>query len=275
MPSLEALFRERFGETPAEVDESVAPALRDMAARGSCRHFTDRAVPWPLLETLAATAFSAGSKSDLQQRDLVLIRDDAQRERLAALVPDQAWIAKAPVLAVVLANNRRQRRLHDLTGHPFANAHLDALLNAFADAAILLQAFVTAAEAVGLGICPISAVRNRAREVSDLLALPDHVIPFAGLGLGWPAFPTPRVSLRLPLTATLHVDRFDEGDLDAQLRAYDERRRRLQPMRSQRDPARFGESDSYGWIEDKARQYATPERADFGRFCREKGFETD
>jgi nitroreductase/FMN reductase [NAD(P)H] len=31
----------------------------------------------------------------------------------------------------------------------------------------------------------------------------------------------------------------------------------------------------YGWSEDKARQYAVPERADFGAYVRARGFRLD
>jgi len=40
----------------------------------------------------------------------------------------------------------------------------------------------------------------------------------------------------------------------------------------QRNPERFGKVDFYGWSEDKARQYAVPEREDFGAFIRSQGF---
>jgi nitroreductase/FMN reductase [NAD(P)H] len=39
--------------------------------------------------------------------------------------------------------------------------------------------------------------------------------------------------------------------------------------------ARFGAAPAYGWSEDKARQYARPERAGFGAFVRAKGFKLD
>ena len=56
-----------------------------MAARGSCRHFRDEAVPDDMLETHCAIAFSAPTKSDLQQRDIVLIQSTEIRQRLADL----------------------------------------------------------------------------------------------------------------------------------------------------------------------------------------------
>ena len=43
-------------------------------------------------------------------------------------------------------------------------------------------------------------------------------------------------------------------------------------LRAQRNPEMFGTANFYGWSEDKVRQYATPERADWGAFARKKGF---
>jgi nitroreductase/FMN reductase [NAD(P)H] len=128
-----------------------------------------------------------------------------------------------------------------------------------------------AAEAAGLGCTPISAIRNHAQEISDLLDLPDHVFPVAGLGLGWPKW-EPRVSPRLPLDATVHRNRFSEAGIKDTVDAYDRRRDGVQPMQSQRAVDRFGKADFYGWSEDKARQYAGPERADWGAFVTRKGF---
>jgi len=216
---------------------------------------------------LAAGALAAPTKSDLQQRDIVLVTDVTLRAALNALLADQSWTAKAPALLVFCGNNRRQRRLHELRGRPFANDHLDAFFNAAVDAGIALASYVTAAETMGLGCCPISALRNDAEEVSRLLGLPDHVFPLAGLAVGWPvreAVVTPR----LPLAVTLHEDRYGEEGLDTAIADYDRQR----PYDAQRYVEDFGEDPDYGWSEDKARQYAKPERAGFGAFVRRKGF---
>ena len=142
------------------------------------------------------------------------------------------------------------------------------------DAAIVLATFVRAAEAVGLGCCPISIIRDHATTVSEMLKLPDKVIPVAGMSVGWPVEPG-AISPRLPLSVTVHDEEFSERDLTARIDGYDRRRAALRPYRQQRQPERFGEAAFYGWSEDKARQYATPQRADFGAFVRAKGFRLD
>ena len=109
------------------------------------------------------------------------------------------------------------------------------------------------------------------RVVSEMFALPKKVIPLAGMALGWPV-EQGVITPRLPLSLTLHEDRFDDGDLAGQIDAYDRRRAQQLPYRRQRDTARFGNADFYGWSEDKARQYATPARTDFGAYVRKQGF---
>lgn len=271
------LLTRRFGATVDVPDGLEIPATwSDIAGRGSCRAFAPTPVPGALIETLAALALSAPSKSDLQQRDIVILDDRDVRGEIDRMLTEgpgaQAWVSGAPLMLLFLGNNRRQRQLHDWRGKPFANDHLDAFFNAAVDAGIALATFVVAAEAAGLGCTPISVIRNHAEAVSKLIGLPDHVFPVAGLAVGWPARTPPRISPRLPLSATVHRNRFDETGLREAVDAYDRRRHAVQPYTAQRGADRYPAVDLYGWSEDKVRQYAAPERADWGAFVRSKGF---
>lgn len=71
-----------------------------------------------------------------------------------------------------------------LRDKPFPNDHLDLFFNAVGDAAIALTTCMRAAEAVGLGCCPISELRNHAARVGERLTLPARVIPFADFCIG-------------------------------------------------------------------------------------------
>ncbi|MCV3273049.1 nitroreductase family protein [Roseobacter sinensis] len=258
--SLPALFSKRFGDTPrvpAELADNAA--LKRLAGRASCRHFNDRTVDLDLLETLCAAALSAPSKSDLQQRDILIVTDADLRAALKSLLAAQQWIAEAPSMVVFLANNRRQRQIQAWHGQPFPNDHLDAFFNASLDAGIALATFLAAAEAAGLGCCPISTIRNHLPEVRDLLRLPDHVFPVAAMAVGHPAGPQ-RVSARLPLAATVHHNHFDDCT-QAHVTAYDTRR--------------LDRAEGPGWSEAKARMYAAPQRTDFGAFIRAIGFKLE
>jgi nitroreductase/FMN reductase [NAD(P)H] len=198
----------------------------------------------------------------------------ATRARLSELCGGDAWMGTAPVWIVACGNHRRQRQVHAWRGHSFANDHLDAFFNASVDAAIALAWLVAAAEAAGLGCCPISQIRNAPQAASELLGLPDLVFPVAALTLGWPANPG-NLSPRLPLAATVHHERFDDTAARDHVDAYDARRHAIHPYRRQRDTGRFGVAPAYGWSEEKARHYAEPQRTDFGAYVRARGFRLD
>jgi nitroreductase/FMN reductase [NAD(P)H] len=269
------VLRARFGSAPAlkEPPRGV-DVLAEMANRRVVRRYSDKPLDPALLETLCAVALSAPSKSDLQQADIVIVTDKAQRAKLQALIAENPWAEAGPALLVFCGNNRRHRLLFEWRNRPFVNDHLDPFFNAAVDAGIVLATFIAAADRVGLGTCPISQIRNHASEVANILGLPAHVFPVAGMGVGWPSFEgvmTPR----LGLDVSIHHDRYDETGLREKIVAYDRRRNLIQPYKSQRFVDKFGSSADYGWSEDKARQYSVPERADFGAFVRAKGFRLD
>lgn len=269
---LEAALAERFGVEAAP--DPALPGLDElarMAEHRSHRRFADRAVDPALLRLLCACALSAPSKSDLQQADIIHVADRGKVKAIADGIPDMPWIANAPVLLVFCGNNRRIRQVGEWRGKPFVNEHLDHFMNAAVDAALVMMSFIRAAEAVGLGACPISHVRNHPQELSQLLNLPDAVFPVAGLCVGYPA-EAGRITPRLPLEVTVHTDRYDETAVKKKIDAYDRRRHALLPYRKQRYADRYANVDFYGWSEDKARQYSVPERADFGAFIRSHGF---
>jgi nitroreductase/FMN reductase [NAD(P)H] len=272
---LEENLAERFGER-LQVDPGLAGVeeLARIAGHRVHRDFLDRPVAPALLRLLCACALSAPSKSDLQQADILVVHDPGQRAAVIALMPDMPWLKHAPALLVFLANGGRTPQLARLRGKPFPNDHFDLLFNAVVDGAIVLTTFMRAAAAVGLGCCPLSAIRDEADQVSALLGLPERVIPVAGLCAGWPA-KAGHITPRLSLTTTLHQDRYRQGDLDHQLDAYDRRRAARQPYGGQRSVERWGKAQFYGWSEDKARQYAEPLRDDFAAFLRAKGFSLD
>jgi nitroreductase/FMN reductase [NAD(P)H] len=269
---IRAALAERFGEE-FRVDASLAglDELARQAAHRVHRTFAARDVSPNLLRLVCACALSAPSKGDLQQSDILIIREEAKRHAIGALIPEMPWLADAPVFLIFLANGRRLPQIATMRRTPFPNDHLDLFFNATVDAGILLAQFIRAAEAVGLGCCPISVIRDHAAAIAEMTGLPEKVVPVAGMYLGWPA-EEGAITPRLGLDVRLHEERFDETGLAEKIDGYDRRREALRPYRAQRDPARFGTAAFYGWSEDKARQYAVPQRTGFGAFVRAQGF---
>jgi nitroreductase len=273
-------LRARFGlDLDLGLEEGVEmpyePWLRQMLVRRTHRRYLDQPVSDAIVRLLLASAFAASSKSDFQQASVIWVKDPDRRERLGVLFPDMPWIGTAPVFLVFLGDARRLDRIGELHGHDLNNATLEGFFNAAIDGALALQTCILVAETIGLGTCPISVLRNRIADVEKILELPDKVFPVAGLCLGYPDQPG-FVSMRLPLEATVHIDRYDDSRLAAAVDAYDKRRdARFSIRDKQREPQRFGTAEFYGWSEDKARQATVPDGVGFAAWLKAHGFSLD
>lgn len=276
MTSAANLLLERFGRALSPHRVLADPLLVRMLGRRTCRGYKAEQVPADLIDALLSVAFSASSKSDFQQASVITVQDPESRRRIAESVPAMPWIGTAPAFLVFCADANRLEKVCALRGRPARNRSLESFFNASIDAALVLQTFILAAEQSGLGCCPISAIRNHVLEIREILALPERVVPIAGLCVGYPAEPG-HISMRLPATLTRHLDRYDDSDLATEIDDYDRRRaqRAPTPPDRQRAPEQFGYADFYGWSEDKSRQAQMGEGKDFGATVRACGFTLD
>jgi FMN reductase [NAD(P)H] len=266
------LLRARFGIDLPNVD--VPPAVAPLIDRRVTRRYTEQPVADSLLDALLAAAQSAPTKSDLQQYSVVVMRDPARIKQIADWIGTMDWIATAPVFLVWCGDMRRNQRLCEQHGMPHANNNLDTFLNTAVDCSLAMAQFITAAEAVGLGTCPISYVRSHIERVTPLLALPPGVYPVSGLSVGWPVFRRP-VSMRLPPSVVVHRERYDETHQDAEIQMYDERRRAREPVAAGglKNNDVYPPREGVCWSENVARQLSVPERFGFGPYLRTRGFD--
>ena len=277
MSAIADMLGRRFGDgDPSGEGAEANDLMRRVLSRKTVRRYSEKMPGEALLELLVACALSASAKSDFQQASILRLRDPQKRAAIGALFPSMPWIGKAPAFFVFLGDARRLNRIGELRGKPVDNATLEGFFNASIDAALAMQTMILCAESSGLGVCPISVIRNEADKVAEILALPDLVFPVAGLCLGYPAAEG-FVSLRLPRRVTTHTDSYDDGALAASIDDYDRRRDAIHaiPADQQRSNAEFGEAAFYGWSEDKARQAAKAEGAAFPPYLRQHGFKFD
>jgi nitroreductase/FMN reductase [NAD(P)H] len=265
------LIEARFGHLPFEPPADIPPALAALLDRRVTRRYKPDAIPEPLLATVLAAAQSAPSKSDMQQFSIVVLEDKARIAAIADWIGSMPWIKDAPVLLIFCADVRRNRDITARAGREHANDNLDTILNATVDSALAMGMTIAAADAAGLGTCPISYVRNHLEKVGPLLSLPKGVFPIAGLTLGWPSARN-EPSARLPPSVVIHRDRYStDGEAEA-LAAYDARREKAKP----RYPEVHGPApEGCSWTENVARQLSVPERAGFRAWLKSRGFALD
>jgi len=270
-------IEQRFGDGgPSAAGVAGNDFIQQVLGRKTVRRYGDAVPDEALLDLLVAAALSASAKSDFQQASILRVTEPGKRAGIGALFPSMPWIGIAPVFFVFLGDARRLQRIGELRGKPVRNGTLEGFFNASIDAALAMQTMILCAESAGLGVCPISVIRNEIDKVAAILQLPDLVFPVAGLCLGYPQGEG-YVSLRLPRRATTHRETYDDSALAPDIDDYDRRRhaRHAIPKDQHRQNAEFGAAAFYGWSEDKARQAAKAEGAAFPPYLRSHGFTFD
>ncbi len=155
------------------------------------------------------------------------------------------------------------RRLNEICharGYQFKDRHIEISIVSIVDTALVAQNIAVAAEAAGLGICMIGGIRNNPDKVCELLKLPQRVFPLMGICLGYPD-QQPMIKPRLPQSAVVHLEEYNDATLSQLLQEYDSiiratglyegAHRKLAAPDGRDVPA------DYSWTEHSARRAAT------------------
>lgn len=235
-----------------------------LRAHASVRHYTNDPVTDEQLHELIAAAQCAASSHFVQAYSVVDVTDPEKREQLGELSKNPLQINGAARALVICADLKRLQHAVEKHGEKMIGDTAENALVAVIDAALFAQNFVVAAESKGYGICYIGGVRNNPEAISDLLALPDYVVPLFGLTFGVPAKqnePKPR----LPVEAVLHTNTYDEVKYPSLLDEYDDVMRAYYESRS-------SNVKEQGWTEGMAAFLSKENRLHIKSFLNRKGF---
>ena len=195
----------------------------------SVRSYLNKPLPDGWLETLVAAAQSASTSSNLQQWSVIAVTDPHTKAQVRTLAGGSdglgnSYIDQAPAILLWLADISRNRHITlDAGLSPGVHEYLDAFLMASLDAALAAQNASLAAESIGLGTVYIGAVRNKAKELAELLHLPQYSYVVCGLVVGWPD-PDIRTDIRprLPQQVVLYHNRYEARELSGDIASYEE-----------------------------------------------------
>lgn len=187
----------------------------------SIRKFTQQPVPQETLECLVEAGQAAATSSFIQACTLIQVNDAANRQQLASLAGNQAYVAEAPVFLVCCADMRRLQLACEMNTAPMQSGFTEQFITATADVALFSQNLTVAAESLGLGCVYIGGIRNNIAAVSELLELPELVYPVFGLCIGYPD-QNPEVKPRLPVSVVLKQDSYQDSDDAPLIREYDQ-----------------------------------------------------
>ena len=247
--------------------------LKSILSRRSIRKFLNKPISKELLSLILAAAQSAPSKSNLQQYSILVIQDQNIKNEISNLIGNTKWALTAPIFFLYLADIRRNIIITNDRGYEHKNNNVDTFMNGVIDAALSMQSTICASESIGLGVCPISMIRNIIEEVKVICKLPKGVFPIAGLALGWPDQRS-NVSIRLSQDIVIHFDKYDEKDLIQKINKYDEIVFKKDPIpeNKQRHVDLYGVAKKGTWSENISRQLSVPERSNFKNWLKENGF---
>lgn len=226
-----ALLEQRYGKYQQKPENIIwNPQVEAIMSHKSVRTFLPDALPDGALETMVAAAQSASNSSALNQWSLVAVSDPELKQQLAdtiaRTVPTDRipWIEEAPVLLLWVADLSRGAEItRERGGEPVVLDYLDSFLMASIDATLAAQNAALAAESIGLGIVYLGVMRNAAKEVAEIINLPQHSFVTFGMAVGHPD--ESRTSIIRPRPAqpvVLHHNRYEQGRYRDYLDSYEQ-----------------------------------------------------
>lgn len=198
--------------------------------RRTIRRYADRDVPSELLDGLLLKASHAPTTGNMQLYSVIVTRDEDVRQKLAPLHFNQPQVVSAPVVLTFCADFHRMSRWCEERAAEPCYDNLQSFVAAFIDTVAFAQQFNTLAELSGLGCCWLGTTTYNARQIAEVLELPELVVPVITLTVGYPAEDGVDVG-RLPLEAVVHNGKYSDYTCERIDELYAEKEAREDSMR--------------------------------------------
>lgn len=169
-----ACLETECGQQSAD-DTDGSVTVEKIMSRTSVRKFTDEAPIDSVVQTILKAGMAAHSSGNKQPWRMVVVVDDDVRDSIGATFHNLKAVAAAPVAIAVCG----------VPGETFQGEGDGYWV---ADCSAMSQNINLAAHAMGLGavICAVYPRKDRVEKVHELLQLPDSVVPFAVIPIGYP-----------------------------------------------------------------------------------------
>lgn len=186
--------------------------------RRSIRKYASKPIDDSLLNELVETASRASTTGNMQLYSVIVTKSEEGKRRLAPLHFNQPMVTAAPVVLTFCADyNRFTKWCKQRNASPgYDNFH--SFLTATIDALLFAQTFCVAAEREGLGICYLGTTTYTADKITELLELPELVVPVVTITMGYPESIPPVLQDRLPVGSIIHTEKYKDysvEDIDA------------------------------------------------------------
>ncbi|MGE6556159.1 oxygen-insensitive NADPH nitroreductase [Exiguobacterium artemiae] len=236
----------------------------------SIRKFKPHQLNQETIETLVRSAQSASTSSYQQAYAIIGVEDEGLKQQLVDVASGQSYVAENSYFFVFCIDYHKHILAAEIASGSVERTveTTEALIVGAVDAGLAAQNLVIAAESLGYGTVYIGSLRNDAVKVSELLALPNHVVPLFGVAVGIPD-QQPGKKPRLPMDAVFHRNTYTNDDT----------MRRLLSQYENETSAYYGERTdgrrTEGWVYQMAASMKEPKRTYMRDFLQEKHLARD
>jgi len=242
----------------------LTETIKLMQNHRSIRRYTIDPIPKEHILEIVKAAQGAASSNFVQAYSVVMIDDQNKKEKIAELANNQAHVTECPVLFIFCADMKRLEVACQKNGVSIEYDTLENFMVSLIDTALFAENFLTAAESLGYGGCYIGGIRNNPESVSEIINLPDKVIPLFGLTLGVP-LEEQEVKPRLPIEAVLHENSYSITKYSSLLDQYDITFRKYYETRTKN-------AKHMTWTKTMATFLSDKKRTHMKEFILDKGF---
>lgn len=188
--------------------------------RATCRNFLEKEIPDDILNQILDAAIKAPSYSGFQAYSIIKVTSIEKKEKLVEYSRNQRFIAKAPVSLIFCIDYRRVKRINEVQPTPFDETNnFMNLWMTIIDTAISAQTLCLAAESFDLRSAYIGNILNVSDKISELLKLPDYVLPSIMVTLGYPKNNI-KVSRKYDRNVIVHDEEYHDMDISTLLSEY-------------------------------------------------------
>ena len=187
------------------------------------REFKDGGIPEEVFNKLIEVARRTPTSNGMQASSIIRVTDKEKRKKIAD-VCKQEYVARAPELLILIADQYRNYRIADEKGGYEPSARdMDRFFQGFTDAGLMAQNVNNAAESLGLGAVYLGSILNHPAKTIEVLGLPKYTFPVVGLGIGYPN-QNPQQKPRMGMELRLFEDRYQSfpGEYLSRLNDYDQ-----------------------------------------------------
>ncbi len=181
--------------------------IEQIAQHRSIRKFKSEKIEATKLRTALEAALRASTCGNMQSYTIVVTQDDEQLTKLSPCHFGQVERMNAQCVVTICADVARfSAWCRERNAEPQYDNFI-WFLNGCIDGMMAAQNLILEAENQDLGVCVLGTTLYTSEKISEILELPEGVIPVTSIAMGYPD-EQPELTDRLPFEAVVHFEKY-------------------------------------------------------------------